>query len=283
MYGNNKQNIGYDSTIFISSNKYTYSIQALNWKNRIIEAGGSIDNNVLQIIDTNLFKPMVTSGIFNCLDKLHLFAGTGNRTAAKINLISNLYTAIENNATNLLWVNIYGFSSSTNLPTSGYLTFGYNPSTAAKWGADRFNCCQFNYYYYTDGASIQANIMGNGSGASSKSAALVRTSTGLLQVFMNQTATTANYPMTFPNKQWLCGTRTANSVKAIVNNNFNTFNLAPSATILSQDIGELCILGNTTNVNLDRSAHLASGHGNNNFDNQLLRTYILNTYSALGI
>jgi len=261
------------------------SPQALSWQSRIVAAGGTIENDVLTIIDNNLIKPMVSSGIFDCLDKFHLFAGTGNRTAAKINLINSSYTAVENNIVNLAWTNDGGFYSTTNLTTGGYLSFGYNPATAPKWSADRFNCSQFLYYGFAD--SVTGFVMGSGSGASTAHTGMKRVASGgfAVQMFLNQTATTAvTAGMTGGTKNWLCGTRSANTVRAILNTSFNSYTLAPSATILNQEIGELCILGNTTNVNIDRNnGHYLSGHGNNNFDNQLLRTYVLNTFTALGL
>jgi len=272
-------------TTFNNITAPSLSSQALSWQSRIIAAGGTIDNGVLTIIDDNLIKPMVSSGIFDCLDKMHLFAGTGNRTAAKINLINSSYTAVENNVANLAWSNTYGFFSTTNLSTGGYLTFGYNPATAPKWSADRFNCSQFLYYGFAD--SITGFVMGSGSGASTAHTGMKRVASGgfAIQMFLNQTATTAvTNAMTGGTRNWVCGTRSGNTVRAILNTSSNTYSIAPSATILSQEIGELCILGNTTNVNIDKNnGHFVSGHGNNNFDNQLLRTYLLNTYTALGI
>jgi hypothetical protein len=102
---------------------------------------------------------------------------------------------------------------------------------------------------------------------------------------MNNTLATAIAGgITTPLSNWLCGTRTANTVRAIVNTTSNSYTIAPTASILSQEIGELAILGNTAISNLDaNTGHRASGHGNNNFDNQLLRTYLINTYTALGI
>jgi hypothetical protein len=67
------------------------SAQAVSWQSRIIAAGGTIDSGVLAIIDANLIKPMVAAGIFDCLDKFHLLAGTGNRIASRINLINSSY------------------------------------------------------------------------------------------------------------------------------------------------------------------------------------------------
>jgi len=271
--------------IFNNISTPSLSPQALSWQSRIVAAGGTIDNAVLTIIDDNLIKPMVSSGIFDCLDKMHLFAGTGNRIAAKINLINSSYTAIENNVANLAWSNDGGFYSTTNASTGGYLSFGYNPATAPKWSADRFNCSQFIYYGFAD--SITGFVMGSGSGASTAHTGMKRVASGgfAVQMFLNQTATTAvTSGMTGGTKNWLCGTRSANTVRAILNTSSNSYTLAPSATILSQEIGELCILGNTTNVNIDRNnGHYLSGHGNNNFDNQLLRTYVLNTFTALGL
>jgi hypothetical protein len=178
-------------TIFIKPKRVTLSTQALSWQSRIIAAGGTIDSGVLSIIDTNLIKPMVISGIFDCLDKLHLFAGTGDRIAAKINLINSSYTAVENNVLNLAWANNSGFLSNGNtVATGGWLTFGYNPATAPKWSADRFNCSQFIYGLVVTN-NTTAHMMGNGSGGSGRSAALTKNTSGVINVYMNQTATTA--------------------------------------------------------------------------------------------
>tara|TARA_R110000868_G_scaffold278187_3_gene538048 strand:+ start:678 stop:1502 length:825 start_codon:yes stop_codon:yes gene_type:complete len=263
----------------------TLSPQALSWQTRIIAAGGTIDSGILTIIDENLIKPMVSSGIFNCLDKMHLFAGTNDRIAAKINLINSSYTAVEVNPTRISWVNNNGFYSyGTTLATGGYLTFGYNPATAPKWSADRFNCSQFIYGQISSN-SVTTNMMGQGSGTSTRNAAIVKNTSGQIIVYMNNTAATGiSGGTSLYYKNWLCGTRTANTVRAIVNTTSNSYTIAPTASILSQEIGELAILGNTSTTNLDaNTAHMASGHGNNNFDNQLLRTYVINTFAALGI
>ena len=272
-------------TIFIKPKRVTLSTQALSWQSRIIAAGGTIDSGVLTIIDTNLIKPMVSSGIFDCLDKMHLFAGTGNRTASKVNLINSSYNAVEVNPTRINWNNNFGFiSNGTTIATGGYLTFGYNPATAPKWSADRFNCCQFIYGQVVTN-STTANMMGQGSGTSTRNAAILKNTSAVITVYMNNTAATATASgINEFFKNWICGTRSANTVRAIVNTTSNSYTIAPTATILSQEIGELAILGNTAIASLDATtAHLVSGHGNNNFDNQLLRTYILNTYTALGI
>jgi len=261
------------------------SPQALSWQSRIIAAGGTIDSGVLTIIDNNLIKPMVSSGIFDCLDKMHLFAGTGDRTAAKINLINSSYTAIEVNPSRIGWQNNSGFiSNGTTIASGGYLTFGYNPATAPKWSADRFNCSQFIYGVVAHNLTT-ANMMGQGSATATRNAAITKNTSGIITVYMNNTASTATASgITTPLRNWLCGTRTANTVRAIVNTFSNAYTIAPTATILSQEIGELAILGNTITSGLDATTgHLVSGHGNNNFDNQLLLTYLLNTYSALGI
>jgi len=261
------------------------SSQALSWQSRIVAAGGTIDSGVLTIIDNNLIKPMVSSGIFDCLDKFHLFVGTNDRTAAKINLINSSYDAVEVNSSRINWNNNSGFiSNGTSVGTGGYLTFGYNPATAPKWSADRFNCSQFIYGVVATNSS-NSSMMGQGSGTSTRNASIFKNTSGQITINMNHTATTAIASgITTSARNWLCGTRTANTVRVIINTTSTSFTIAPTSTILSQEIGELAILGNTSTANLDATTgHLVSGHGNNNFDNQLLRTYILNTYTALGI
>jgi hypothetical protein len=66
MLGNAKKNIGYDGSSY-SSNQSGLSNQALAWQSAILSAGGTISNSVLTIIDNNLIKPMVSSGILNHL------------------------------------------------------------------------------------------------------------------------------------------------------------------------------------------------------------------------
>lgn len=272
----------------ISSSTSPLSPQALAWESRIIANGGTIDNSILNIIDNNLIKPIVSAGIFDCLDRLNLYAGTGNRIAARTNIINNNYYVIENNIANLIWVDQFGYSSSVSGSTGGYLTMGYNPSTAPKWSADRFNCSQFIYTRYYNNTNA-ANLMGNGFATASRSAALQRSlSSGIsrLVVFMNQSNSSAvSNPLivgTFQ-KYWLCGTRSGNIVNNIVNSESISYTLAPLSSILNQEIAELSLLGQSGGPNqMDLNSHQASGHGNNNYDNQLLKTYIINTLNALG-
>jgi hypothetical protein len=133
-------------------------------------------------------------------------------------------------------------------------------------------------------------IQGNGYGTSSNAVALRRAgSAGVfnnLQVYMNTNFVVTNngIPTGSFVKNWLCGTRTANNQSAIINSSVVTTVQAPQATILNQEIAEFTTLGQTANPNnLDVNSHAASGHGNNNFDNQLLRTYLINTFAALGL
>ena len=263
----------------------TLSPQAISYRTRIIANGGSIDDFTITTIDNNLIKPMLTSGIWNCMDKLHLYGGHQNSAAAKVNLINSSYTATETNGS-VGWLYNFGFYAlGTSGATSGYLTFGYNPATATKWGADRFNCSQFLYMKHFNNATAQ-NVMGNGTATSSSGATMKKAvGAGNFTVFMNNTSSTAvNSPVTLNAKVWLCGTRTSNTVKSIIDSSVATFTIAPTATILSQDIAELTVLGNSGGTSLyDVNGHLASGHGNNNYDNQLLRTYITNTLTALGV
>jgi hypothetical protein len=263
------------------------SPQAISYKSRIIANGGTIDDFTIKIIDDNLIKPMLTSGIWDCMDKLHLYAGHQNSAAARVNLINSSYTATDTNGS-VGWLYNFGFYAlGTTSATSGYLTFGYNPATAPKWSADRFNCSQFLYLrHYNNSTAV--NLMGTGTATASSGAAMKRAvGAGNFTVFMNHTATTAiNSPVPTGSltKVWLCGTRTANTVKSIIDSSANTYTIAPTATILSQDLSELTILGNSGGTTAyDINGHLASGHGNNNYDNQLLRTYISNTLTALGI
>jgi hypothetical protein len=271
----------------LSNSIPTLSPQALAWKARIIANGGSIDDNILTIIDDNLIKPMVSSGIFDCLDRLNLYAGTGNRIAAKTNIINDNYFVIENNVANLGWIDQFGFYSLVTGATGGYLTMGYNPSTAPKWSADRFNCSQFIYTRYYSNTNA-ANLMGNGFATASRSAAMQRSlSSGIsrLVVFMNQSNSSAvSNPLTVGANQryWLCGTRSGNIVNNIVDSESISYTLAPLSSILNQEIAELSLLGQSGGPNLmDLNSHQASGHGNNNFNNQLLRSYITNTLTAL--
>lgn len=263
------------------------SPQAIAWRDRIIANGGSIDNAILTIIDDNLIKPMVSTGIFDCLDRLNLYAGTGNRIAARTNIISNNYFVQEQNVANLSWVDQFGYFSNIPGSTGGYLTMGYNPSTAPKWGADRFNCSQFIYgRFYNFGNA--ANMMGNGFATASRSAAMQRSlnaGVSRLIVFMNQSQNTAqSNPITAGTFQryWFCGTRSGNTVNNIVDDQVLSYTIAPAASILNQEIAELSLLGQSGGPSqMDVNSHQASGHGNNNFNNQTLRQFIINTLTAL--
>ena len=271
----------------LSNSIPTLSPQALAWKARIIANGGSIDNAILTIIDDNLIKPMVSSGIFDCLDRLNLYAGTGNRIAARTNIINDNYFVIENNVANLTWIDQFGYNSNVTNSTGGYLTMNYNPATAPKWSADRFNNFQFIYGRFFN-FSGGANMMGNGYATSSTGVAITRfLDSGLnrTRVFSNSTNSTAVSNLisagTFQ-RYWFCATRAGNITNNIVDNTSIPYTIAPTATILNQEIAELTILGRTVGTSLhDVNSHQASGHGNANFNNQLLRSYIVNTLTAL--
>jgi hypothetical protein len=231
---------------------------------------------------------MVNTGIFDCLDRLNLYASTGDRIAARTNIINDLYFVQEQNVANLDWFDNFGYSAKPFTSPQGYITMGYNPSTAAKWSADRFNCSQFVYTRFFNNFNA-ANLMGNGFATASRSAALQRSlnaGVSRLIVFMNNTQNNAqSNPLIVGSNQryWLCGTRSGNIVNNIVDSEVRSFSIAPSATILNQEIAELTLLGQVASPNqFDVNAHMASGHGNNNFNNQTLRTLIINTFTALG-
>jgi hypothetical protein len=288
MIGNDGKIFGYDNSLY-KSNPQGLSLQAIAWRNRIVANGGSIDNTILQIIDKNLITPMVNTGIFDCLDRLNLYAGTGNRIAARTNIINDNYFVQEQNVANLNWIDQFGYNSIVVGSTGGYLTMSYNPATAPKWSADRFNNFQFIYGRFFN-FNNAANMMGNGSGTATSHVAIVRNLSGIIgqavtRVHANQTASTAvsgSYPPGTFQRYWFCATRGGNFVNNIVDSNVLTYNLPPATTIFSQEIAELTILGRTVGTsNHDLNSHQASGHGNNNFNNQTLRTFIINTLTAL--
>jgi len=263
----------------------TLSSQALSWQSRIIAAGGSIDNAVLTIIDNNLIKPMVSSGIFDCLDKFNLFAGTGNRVAATVNIINSPvnYNYTEYNIANLQWLNTSGFRSTVQTQNvGGYLFSAYNAPVSLKWGADKFNNGQF-IMMLNPTFPANTNMSGYGTGTSTKYNALDRTSAAGLRVYSSSNTNATNNNTVTSGKVWMAGFRSANSVSAIINSSTVVTTVTPLANVPQGSWGELSVDGQNNTINYDTSYHMASGNGNGNYDNQLLRTYILNTFTALGI
>jgi hypothetical protein len=260
------------------------SPQAIAWRDMIIANGGSIDNTILTIIDNNLIKPMISSGIFACLDKFHLYAGTGNQIASLINIITpTLYGAFRINTGNLQWLNTSGFRSTVSTSNlGGYLVFGYNPATAEKWSADRFNNGQFVMMLNPLNNTSSTNMMGTGTGASTRHSAIERGNTVGMRVWSNATTSVAQSFVT-TGKVWCAAFRSGNNLTNIVNSNTLTGSVPPLANIPAGNVHELTVGGQNNLLAFDTSFHMASGHGNGNYDNQLLRTYLLNTFTALGI
>jgi hypothetical protein len=266
------------------------SAQATAWQNKIISTfgAGTIDTATVTIIDNNLIKPMLAAGIWDNLDKLHLWAGVTSQNASTINLINpDLYGAAITG--NTQWLNNSGIrSTNSNISLGGVIYFnqfsaaGYNPSTATKWSADKTNNGQF-IMMLNPALPAGSNMMGTGSGTATYNTAMNRTSAQGLRIFSNATTAALNSSVVTTGKVWFAGWRSGNNVSAIIDSTSVTTSIVPSATILNQNIAELAINGQTVTINLDVSFHMASGHGNGNYDNQVLKTYLLNTFTALGI
>lgn len=100
-----------------------FSAAAQTYRTNIVANGGTISDNILAILDTNLITPLVNSGDWDKLDKLHLYAGVGSAIAARTNMISSSYYI--NPVSSPTWTNSGGYKGNG---SSSYLDLNYNPS-----------------------------------------------------------------------------------------------------------------------------------------------------------
>lgn len=118
------------------STAYSFSAQALEWQSGIINNGGSISNATLQIFDEYFFKPMVSASLFDELDRINIYVGTGNEIAARTGLISSSIpgTYSVTPVSSPTWNNTQGYRSSG----TSYLDLNWTPSLDGKKYQQRF-------------------------------------------------------------------------------------------------------------------------------------------------
>jgi hypothetical protein len=276
MLGNNKKNIGFDSSLY--NNSAGFSAAALLWKTNIIANGGTIPDATLKIFDTNFFIPATANGnILNQLDRLNIYCGlNGFQIAARTNIISSSFfvspvssPTFDNN----------GYKSSG----TSYLNLNYIQSTQAVKLTQ--NSAAIGCVVKTPSYAALTRMIG-ATGSTGRALSLGRLTTPALFLVSNTNAVNVDNTNTVTiGNVFFEGIRTNSTQANPIINGVSALQLQNSSAALP-DVSafELTINNNGTPLSgYDTNYHLCSWHGSSALDNTALRTILNNLFTALGV
>lgn len=246
----------------------------LDWESWVIANGGSIDPAVLQIFNDEFFQPADDNGnILTELDRLNIYAGTGNQIASRTNVIKNAHYVTPVSSPTF---NNDGYKSSG----TSYLNLNYNILTQGiKF--TRNNAC-YGYFVKNPQHAAAFRPMGSFGGGGCRNDCERDTDGGVGSINTSGAVRNTN-EFTSGIINWHFERSDATNITVEANATSVT-GAAASAALVSEDVYELCLnLSGSPFGPFDTESHCASYHGSADLDIVALRSILQNLFTALGV